>query len=52
MMVSAQRSGALHGVDNEKTPKYFEMNYRLCGQNAAKCETKTESIHIRQILVK
>ena len=47
MMVSAQCSGALHGAENEKTLKYFQINYRLGGRKAAKSERKTESRHIR-----
>jgi hypothetical protein len=49
MMVSAECTGPVHGAENYTTLKYFEIHYRLGGQNEAKSERPTENGQTREI---
>jgi hypothetical protein len=49
MMVSVQCTGPVHDAENDTTLKYFEIHYRIFGQNAAKSEETTENGQTREI---
>jgi len=49
MTVSAQCTGPVYGAENDKTLKYFEIHYRLGGQNAAKSERTAANGKTREI---
>jgi len=49
MKVSEQCTGPAHGAENDTTLKYFEINYRLGGQNAAKSEGTAANGQKREI---
>jgi len=49
MMVSAQCTGPVQGAENDATLKYFEIHYRIGGQNAAKSEKTTENEQTNEI---
>jgi hypothetical protein len=47
-MVIAQCTGPVHSAEKYTTLKYFEIHYRLGGQNEAKSERTTENLQTRE----